>query len=87
MIYYLGYRTIYPSLYTNLIKNIKMHIKDVHINLHFIKEIINGGTPSLLRQGLAAVSTLLLNHYAGKFGGAAGIAGMSIVTRVMLMMI
>ncbi len=68
-------------------ENIKMHIKDVHINLHFIKEIINGGTPSLLRQGLAAVSTLLLNHYAGKFGGAAGIAGMSIVTRVMLMMI
>ena len=44
-------------------ENIKMHIKDVHINLHFIKEIINGGTPSLLRQGLAAVSTLLLNHH------------------------
>ena len=68
-------------------ENIHIRVKNVHINMHFIKEINNGGAPSLLRQGLAAASTLLLNNFAGKYGGTAAIAGMSIVTRVMLMMI
>ena len=47
----------------------------------FIKEIIGGGTPSLTRQGLASVSTILLNVTAGGYGDAA-IAGMSIVSRI-----
>ena len=47
----------------------------------FIKEIIGGGTPSLTRQGLASVSTILLNVAAGGYGDAA-IAGMSIVSRI-----
>ena len=68
-------------------ENIRIRLKNVHINLHFIKEINNGGAPSLLRQGLAAASTLLLNNFAGKYGGTAAIAGMSIVTRVMMMML
>ena len=68
-------------------ENIKINIKDVHINGHYIKEIINGGAPSLFRQGMAAISTLLLNKYAGLYGGVAAIAGMSIVTRVMMMMV
>lgn len=45
-----------------------------------IKEIFLGGTPSLSRQGLAALSTMALNVAAGTFGDAA-IAGMSIVSR------
>lgn len=68
-------------------ENIKINIRDVHINGHYILEIINGGAPSLFRQGMAAVSTLLLNKYAGFYGGDAAIAGMSIVTRVMMMMV
>ena len=68
-------------------ENIRLSIKNVHINFHYIEEIINGGAPSLFRQGLAAVSTLLLNHAAGFYGGDAAIAGMSIVTRVMMMML
>ncbi len=67
-------------------ENIKIHLKNVHINWHFIKEIINGGAPSLFRQGLAALSTLLLNKAAGSLGGDAAIAGMSVTTRVMMMM-
>ncbi|MBP3234384.1 MAG: MATE family efflux transporter [Eubacterium sp.] len=67
-------------------ENIHINIKNVHINGHYIGEIINGGAPSLFRQGLAAASTLLLNKYAGYYGGDAAIAGMSIVTRVMMMM-
>lgn len=68
-------------------ENIRLSIKNVHINMHYLVEIANGGAPSLFRQGLAATATLLLNNYAGKFGGDAAIAGMSIVTRVMMMMI
>lgn len=44
-------------------------------------EIVRGGSPSLSRQVLACLATLLLNHAAAQYGDAA-IAGMSIVTRV-----
>ena len=47
----------------------------------FLKEILAGGTPSLSRQGLGSISTLVLNVAAGAYGDAA-IAGMSIVTRI-----
>ena len=66
-------------------ENIRLHIKNIRFNTHHIVEIINGGAPSLFRQGLAAVATLLLNYYAGRLGGDSAIAGMSIVTRVMMM--
>ena len=46
-----------------------------------MKEIVFGGTPSLSRQGLGSLSTIMLNHAAGFYGDAA-IAGMSIVTRL-----
>lgn len=68
-------------------ENIKMSIRNVHINAHYIKEIVNGGAPSLFRQGLAAISTLLLNRTAGAIGGDAAIAGMSVAGRIMMMMI
>ena len=66
-------------------ENIQFSIKNVKIGPSFLIEIINGGSPSLFRQGLASVSTLLLNHAAGSVGGDAAIAGMSIVTRIMLL--
>ena len=50
-------------------------------------QIINGGIPSLFRQGLAAVATTLLNRSAGDLGGDAAISGMSITTRVMMLLI
>ena len=46
-----------------------------------LKEIVQGGTPSLFRQGLSSLATICLNHSAGMYGDAA-IAGMSIVTRI-----
>ena len=63
--------------------NIRIRIRNFRPSLHFYKEIIRGGTPSLCRQGLASVATICLNHAAGGYGDAA-IAGMSIVTRVMM---
>ena len=50
-------------------------------SIHFFKEMIRGGTPSLCRQGLASLATIFLNRTAGFYGDAA-IAGMSIVSRI-----
>lgn len=46
-----------------------------------IMNIIKTGFPSLMRQGLNSVSTMVLNGYAGIYGDAA-VAGMSIVNRI-----
>lgn len=62
-------------------QNIRIRMKDFTPNKQLAKEIIFGGTPSLSRQGLGSVSTILLNVAAGAYGDAA-IAGMSIVTRI-----
>lgn len=67
-------------------ENIKLSPANVHINGYYLKEIINGGAPSLFRQGLAAFSTLILNNTAGSIGSDAAIAGMSVATRVLLLM-
>ncbi len=62
-------------------QNIRIRLRDFTPNKAFAKEIVFGGTPSLSRQGLGSVSTILLNVAAGAYGDAA-IAGMSIVTRI-----
>ncbi|WP_026671137.1 MATE family efflux transporter [Butyrivibrio sp. AD3002] len=67
-------------------ENIRLSFKNIHINSYYIKEITNGGAPSLFRQALAAIASLLMNKAAGTFGGDAAIAGMSVNTRVMMMM-
>ncbi len=63
--------------------NIRIRFCNFKPSLHFFKEIIRGGIPSLFRQGLASVATICLNHAAGVYGDAA-IAGMSIVSRIMM---
>ncbi len=65
--------------------NIHLHIKNARFTRHYFLEIVNGGFPSLARQGLNAVSTMVLNTTAGLIGGEAAIAGMSVVTRVMML--
>ena len=67
-------------------ENIRLSFKNIHLNRHYLFEVTNGGAPSLFRQGLASVATLMLNRYAGHYGGDAAIAGMSIVTRVMMLL-
>lgn len=46
-----------------------------------IWNIVSTGFPSLVRQGLASLSTMVLNHCAAPYGDAA-IAAMSIVSRI-----
>lgn len=61
--------------------NIRIALKNCRWNSRYIIEICRGGFPSLCRQGLGSVASILLNHGAGSYGDAA-IAGMSIFTRV-----
>lgn len=62
-------------------QNIRIQLHNFTPSKAFAKEICFGGTPSLSRQGLGSISTLVLNVAAGAYGDAA-IAGMSIVTRI-----
>ena len=63
--------------------NIQIRFSNFKPSIHFYKEIIRGGIPALFRQGLASVATICLNHAASVYGDAA-IAGMSIVSRIMM---
>ena len=67
-------------------ENIHLKLSNVRMNRYYLGEIMNSGLPALFRQGLAAVSTLLLNQMAGMMGGDAAIAGMSVVTRVLMLL-
>lgn len=65
----------------------KLSIKNAVKGLSQLKNIIFTGLPSLTRQGLSSVSTMLLNNMAGIYGIAAGygdaaVAGMTIVNRI-----
>ena len=65
--------------------NVRPAPGNVRLNAFYIGQLINGGIPSLFRQGLAAVATMLLNQAAGTYGGDAAIAGMSVVTRALML--
>lgn len=45
-------------------------------------EVVATGFPSMLRQGLMSITTIMLNTQASLYGGDAGVAGMSIVSRL-----
>ncbi len=62
---------------------IQIKLSRVKISFYYVSEIFKGGLPSLCRQGLASIATMLLNNAAGVYGDAA-IAGMSIVTRIVM---
>lgn len=47
--------------------------------------VVCTGFPSLCRQGLSSFATILLNRAAGNYGSDAAIAGMAIVTRVVML--
>lgn len=61
--------------------SIKLSIKYIRIRLRVIWEIVTTGFPSMIRQGLASISTIILNRLAGNYTDAC-IAAMSIVNRI-----
>ena len=62
---------------------LKPHPKFYTMKWWVYKEILSAGMPTLGRQGLASVASVLLNVAASDFGDAA-VAAMSIVTRIMM---
>lgn len=59
----------------------KLSIRKLDLSLGHLYDIVATGFPSLLRQGLNSVATILLNSLSGGYGDAA-VAAMSIVSRV-----
>ena len=65
-------------------ENIAIHFRNFSPSRQAYKEIFYGGSPSLMRQGLACVATMSLNVAAGVYGDSA-IAAMSIVGRIAML--
>jgi len=61
--------------------NIRIQISRVQFKASYYKNIVQGGLPSLARQGLASLATISLNHAAGPYGDAV-IAAMGVVQRI-----
>ena len=80
-----GFLVLY--LGTRMGENIRLRFRNVRFNGHYLLTIVNGGAPSLFRQGFNAVAAVLLNTAAGKCGGDAAIAAMSVVSRVILLFV
>lgn len=59
----------------------RLSFKNVRFDFRMIGNVVLTGLPSLLRQGLNSIATILLNSVAGMYGDAA-VAGMSIVSRL-----
>jgi len=68
-------------------ENIRLHIGNIRINGYYCFQIINGGAPSLFRQGLAAVSSILLNRASARWGQEAAVAGMTNATTVLMLVV
>jgi putative MATE family efflux protein len=63
--------------------NIRIRLKSFSPGAKLYLEMIRGGLPALLRQGLMSVSSIVINHFAGAYGDAA-IAAISIVNRIFM---
>ena len=63
--------------------NIRIEFRNFSPSKKYYHEIVRGGTPSLLRQSMQSLTTLLMNHAAGMYGDAV-IASISITQRVFM---
>ena len=61
--------------------NVRLRLRNIRLEGKYVTGVFVGGTPSLTRQILNSISTLLLNVSAAAFGDSA-IAAMTIVTRI-----
>ena len=62
--------------------NIKISIRNVKLNGHYLIHIVRGGLPSLARQSIASIATICLNNTARPYGDVV-IAAMGVVQRIM----
>lgn len=73
--------------------NLRIHPSRVHLSRENLGLIVQGGLPSLMRQGCAAISVTILNRVAGDvgeadpaIGRAALIAAFGLVSKIVMMM-
>lgn len=64
--------------------NLRIHLSKFSPSIAAYKEMMRGGSPSLLRQVVMSISTVVLNQAAGGFSDAV-IAAITIVNRVFLL--
>ena len=64
--------------------NIKISIRHLRLKWHYFVNIFKGGLPSMVRQSIASVATICLNHAAGNLGNDALIAAMGVVQRIVM---
>ena len=62
-------------------ENIRISIKKFEFKFLYFKEIIRGGAPSLFRQGLVSIASIILNNIAADINDAT-VAAMSVVSRI-----
>lgn len=60
----------------------KLLFSNITLKDRTLIEAIETGFPSLLRQGLGSLATILVNFKAAQYAGDAGVSAMTIVTRV-----
>lgn len=63
----------------------RLSIKLITREKEEVGQILAAGFPSLIRQGMGSISTMLLNHQAAVYGDAA-VAAVSIVNRICMLM-
>ncbi|MCF0145205.1 MAG: MATE family efflux transporter [Eubacterium sp.] len=64
----------------------RLSVRNIDFSLRQIGNICSTGLPSMLRQGLTSVATIILNEQAAVFGDAA-VAAFSIVSRIIFFVI
>lgn len=62
-------------------ENIRISFKNFEMKFLYFKEIVRGGAPSLFRQGLVSIASIILNNIAAGFSDAT-VAAMSVVSRI-----
>lgn len=63
----------------------QMKLKYFLKNPAVLGKIVTTGMPSLFRQGMGSVATIILNTMALRYGGDAAVAGMAIVTKICML--
>ena len=71
--------------------NVKIRLRNLCLKPKYLKGIMEGGLPSLARQGIASISTASLNHAIGIWAGSALLidaaqAAMTGVNRIMMVL-
>lgn len=78
--------SILLSHYVKKRSTLRIQFHNLRFEGSIYREIVRSGIPTLFRQGAMSLATIVLNTSAGRYGDAA-VAGMSVVTRIVMFII